>query len=130
MVKNMTATITDNIVDAVKVQFLKPIFEDDFPDKGMVAWLVDVTWEDEVDCYKLWFDFTEFDAQNDKYFKADYRPNRHTAALQDATGRMEFTAKEAGMYTPKYSVYFSTNLERRSTEDFEREIQNYLRVVE
>lgn len=53
----MTA-ITYDMVEAIPVQFLKPIFEDDFVEKGMKAWLVDVEWDGKSDCYKLYFDFT------------------------------------------------------------------------
>jgi hypothetical protein len=127
----MPAKITVNMVEAIKVQFLKPIFEDDFPDKGMTAWLTDVTWDDKSGCYNLWFDFEEFEALNKKYFKADYYPNIHTKDIERETGRKLFTALEAGMYTPKYSVYFSVAGNSDSDdESFEKEILDYLLVCE
>lgn len=123
-------TIVVDMVDAVRVQFLKPIFEDDFPEKGMVAWLTDIEWDGRAGCYTLYFDFSEFEAQNMKYFKERYHPNRHTKALEEATGRQAFTAIEAGMYTPKYSVYFSAdNSECRNDELFTTAIAAYLREV-
>jgi len=126
----MTA-ITYDMVEAIPVQFLKPIFEDDFVEKGMKAWLVDVEWDGKSDCYKLYFDFTDFEAENDKYFKATFYPNIHTKELEASTGRKLFTAKESGWYEAKYSVYFSCgNHEVRDDVAFAREIQNYLRVVE
>lgn len=79
--------IRANMVFAQRVIFLKPIFEDDFPEKGMSAWLVDVEWNENVQCYKLYFDFAEFEAENEKYFKAVYYPNRRTAELAESTGR-------------------------------------------
>lgn len=116
-----------NMVAAQKVIFLKPIFEEDFPEKGMSAWLVDVEWIEKDQCYKLYFDFAEFEAENEKYFKAVYYPNRRTAELAASTGRTWFTAKEAGFYDPKYSVCFHVEgLHRRNDEAFEREIKNYL----
>ena len=124
-------TIIVDMIDAIKVQFIKPIFEDDFVEKGMKAWLVDVEWATVEQCYKLFFDFTEFEVENDKYFKATFYPNRHTEALKEATGRTLFTAKESGWYTPKYSVYLSVgDGEKRDDVAFAREIVEYLREVE
>lgn len=120
--------ITTNIVDAIKVQFLRPIFEDDFPDKGMKAWLTDIEWSDQDGCYILYFDFTDFLEENKKYFKECYYPNRHTKELEES-GRILFTALEAGYYEPKYSVYFSVG-EGRDDAAFTEEIKNYLREVE
>ena len=119
--------IRANMVTAQKVIFLKPIFEDDFPEKGMSAWLVDVEWVEKDLCYKLYFDFAEFEAENEKYFKAVYYSNCRTAGLAESTCRKHFTAKEAGCYDPKYSVHFYVeSVEHRDDEAFEREITNYL----
>lgn len=120
--------ITTDIVDAIKVQFLRPIFEDDFPDKGMKAWLTDIEWSDQDGCYILYFDFTDFLEENKKYFKECYYPNRHTKELEES-GRIQFTALEAGYYEPKYGVYFSVG-EGRDDAAFAEEIKNYLREVE
>ena len=124
-------TIIVDMIDAIKVQFIKPIFEDDFVEKGMKAWLVDIEWAAEVQCYNLFFDFTEFEAENDKYFKATFYPNCHTKALEEATGRTLFTAKESGWYTPKYFAYLSVG-EGKQRDDvaFARDITEYLREVE
>lgn len=73
--------ITASFIDAIKVQFIKPIFEDDFVEKGMKAWLTDVEWAEREKCYKLYFDFTEFEAENDKYFKATLYPNCYTKTI-------------------------------------------------
>ena len=116
-----------NMVSAVKVQFKKPIFEDDFVEKGMTAWLTDITWEEGHECYKLFFDFTEFEEINDKYFKQAYYPNVHTRSV--STTRQLFTAKEAGLYEPKYSVYFSISIDVRNDELFEKEIVEYLKEL-
>jgi len=119
--------ITADMVSAVKVQFLKPIFEDDFAERGMTAWLTGVTWEDH--CYKLFFDFSEFEAENDKYFQRTYYANRHTAHIARDDGL--YTAKEAGWYEPKTSFYFSANNEEtRNDAAFEVTIKEYLREVE
>jgi hypothetical protein len=118
------------IIDAIKVQFLKPIFEDDFVEKGMKAWLVDIEWTEQTGCYELFFDFTEFEAENDKYFKKTFFANKITGPAP--TGQL-FTAKEAGQYTPKYSVYLSVgegDQEKRDDVAFAKEIQNYLRIVD
>lgn len=124
-------TIIVDMIDAIKVQFIKPIFEDDFVEKGMKAWLVDVEWAEREGCYKLYFNFTDFEAENDKYFKATFYPNGYTRAIEEATGRTLFTAKESGWYTPKYSVYLSVgDGEKRDDVAFAREITQYLREVE
>lgn len=122
--------ITANFVDAIRVQFKKPIFEDDFVEKGMKAWLVDVEWSTREQCYRLYFDFSDFEEHNAKYFKAVYRPNVHTQELGLKTGRNKFTAIEAGQYHPKYDVYFSTrDSSIRNDTAFQREIVEYLQVA-
>ena len=123
--------ITASFVDAIKVQFIKPIFEDDFVEKGMKAWLVDVEWAEREKCYKLYFDFTEFEAENDKYFKATFHPYLRTKTIKEDTGRKLFTAKECGWYTPKYFVYLSVgDGVHRNDITFAEEITQYLREVE
>lgn len=124
--------ITVDMIDAIEVQFLKPIFEDDFPERGMKAWLTAIEWKPNSECYKLFFDFGEHEAHNRKYFRETYYPNRHTAAAGlEANGRTKFTAIEAGVYSPKYSVYFNTEAARdkRDDEAFAKEITDYLRDV-
>ena len=119
-----------NMVSAILVQFIKPIFEDDFPDKGMYAWLTDIQWCKRDECYKLYFDFSDFEEENDKYFKAEYHPNNRTAKLE--TTRKLFTAKEAGYYNPKYYVGFSLEggtVGKRNDALFEKQILNYLQRV-
>lgn len=96
----------------------------------MKAWLVDVEWSERVECYRLYFDFSDFEEENAKYFKAVYHPNIHTKELENKTGRREFTSIEAGHYNPKYDVYFSLKESSiRDDEAFKREILEYLRVV-
>ena len=112
--------IKANMIDAVKVKFVQQIFEDDFPEKGMIAWLTDVEWE--MDCYKLFFDFSEFDIYNDKYFKQVYRPNKYTSHLE-STGRKMFTAKESGNYNPKYSVYFSISSGKKTISYLKKKLK-------
>ena len=114
-------------ISAVKVQFKKPIFEEDFVEKGMTAWLTDIKWDEGYECYNLFFDFTEFEEINDKYFKQTYYPNVHTKSI--STTRQLFTAKEAGLYEPKYSAYFSISSDKRDDVLFEKEIVEYLKEL-
>lgn len=125
-------SIQVNMVDAIMVQFLKPIFEDDFVEKGMTAWLTDVEWDNSNEGYKLYFDFTDFEEQNEKYFKLVYGSNYHTEALQLDRRENKYTAKEAGYYTQKYSVYYNPEscVGSRNDDAFERDIRAYLRTVE
>ena len=100
---------------------MKPIFEEDFPEKGMKAWLTDIEWCVGEDCYKLHFDFTEFEAENLKYFKEVF--------YTDTPGKL-VTAIKAGCYKAKYSVYFSTSDNKRNDALFMEEIKQHLRVIE
>jgi hypothetical protein len=126
--ENNMPRITVDMIHAVKVVFVKPIFEDDFVDKGMIAWLTDIEWEEKEKCYKLYFDFEDFETINKKYFKAVYYSNIYTKELEVHTGRKLFTAFETNNYHPKYSVYFSLSIDARDDALFEKEIQNYLMV--
>lgn len=129
--------ITVDMIEAKKVIFLKPICEEDFPEKGMTAWLTDVEWDSAHECYELYFDFSEFEDINDKYFKRVYRPNRYTAqtAQIDASGTRLYTAKEAGYYQSKYSVFLSAVVDNkclnvRNDAAFAETIKQYLKEVE
>ena len=119
--------ISPNMIEKIKVQFVKPIFEDDFPEKGMKAWLTDIEWCDDNMCYNLFFDFKDFEDYNDAYFKEQYYPNIHTNCYAK---KPLYTAKEAGMYNPKYSVYFSLPFDGRDDEMFKEEITKHLRIVD
>ena len=131
--------ISADMISAVKVQFIQPIVEDDFVEKGMTAWLTDVEWDEKYKCYKLYFDFTEFEDINLKYFKNVYHSNVHTRELElelKQYGRTLFTAHEAGMYSAKTDTYFSCfddstmrDSEVRNDEAFARDILKYLREV-
>jgi hypothetical protein len=137
-------TIAVDMIDAVKVQFVKPIFEDDFVERGMKAWLTAVEWDTKTGCYQLFFDFTEFEGENAKYFKRIFYPNIHTAKLteeqlQGRNGSIGynqqnnlFTAHEAGHYQAKYSVYFNTvdDPDVRDDAAFANDITKYLREIE
>lgn len=119
----MQETIKVDMIDAIKVQFLKPIFEDDFTERGMKAWLTGVDWEWDTQCYKLHFDFSEFEDENDKYFRRTY-----WGPYEDRNNMR--TAKEVGMYNAKYSVYVGISSNNRNDALFAEEILDYLRVIE
>lgn len=120
--------ITANIVKPIKVKFIKPIFEDDFVEEGMIAYLTKVEWDTHYDdCYKLHFDFSEFEEENESLFSQNYWPNIHAKAIEKETGRTLFTAKEVRCYDPKYSVYFSCgDMITRDDKTFEEAILEYL----
>lgn len=96
-----TGTTLLDCKEAVKVRFLSQIYEDDFPERGMKAWFTGVTKHEKFECYELFFDFTEFEEENLKYFTETFYPNMHTDGTKDF-----YTAIEAGYYKPKYSVFF------------------------
>jgi hypothetical protein len=114
------------MVYALKVAFIKPLNDEDFVEKGMVAWLTDIEWDHKFKMYKLFFDFNDFEEENDKYFKETYYANKNTPSNSD---RELFTAKEAGFYRPKYSVYFELPTFERDDERFSKEISNYLSLI-
>lgn len=118
-----------DMVEAVEVVFLKPFIEEDFVERGMRAWLTGIEWCERNKCYELFFDFSDFEEENAKYFRASYYPNRKTEELEAATGRTLFTAIEAGYYIAKSHDYFSVG-DVRDDAKFTKEITEYLRVVE
>lgn len=125
----MTKLFNLNRIEAVKVQFKKPIFEDDFPERGMKAWLTGIEVSKEYnEHYTLYFDFSAFEEENLKYFRQVYYPNIHTHKIAAETGRSLFTAIEAGCYNPKYSVYFGDT--SWSAEKVEEELQKHLVLIE
>ena len=104
MAQTITHRNLDGMVSAIKVQFLKPIFEDDFVERGMTAWLTGIQ-ETEPGTWELYFDFTDFESINDKYFTKSYWPNSHTRNLPNCDDK-KFTAKEAGMYCNKLTCFY------------------------
>lgn len=120
--------ITANITKPIKVKFIKPIFEDDFVEEGMIAYLTKVEWDTHYDdCYKLHFDFSEFEEENAPLFSENYWPNCHVVEIQKETGRTLFTAKEVRCYDPNYWVYFSCgDMITRDDKTFEEAILEYL----
>lgn len=119
-----------DMLDAIKVQFIKPLCEEDFVQRGMKAWLTKIKYNKDYEAYELFFDMTEFEAENDKYFIRCYYPNSHT---RDIPGdRSLFTAKEAGWYHPKFSSFLGMDNipEENRVAYFEEEIIQYLKVVE
>ncbi len=123
----MNTSIQFPMIDAVKVQFIQPIFEDSFVETGMKAWLTKVEVKDDM--FNLYFDFTEFEAENAKYFTCQYYPNVHTKELERETGRKLFTAIEAKQYSPKESWYFSLPNDSTDLELLSRELTKFLRVI-
>lgn len=122
-------TISPNMISAIQVQFCDIIFEDDFVEKGMKAWLTGIEWDSRHKWYDLYFDFSDFEDHNAKYFRRTYYGNRNTQKIEESTGRTLFTAIETGNYEPKYSVSFSLTSDTEDAELFEKEIQNHLRVT-
>lgn len=121
--------ITADMVEAKKVVFMKPIFEDSFVERGMKAWLTGVEWNDSNECYQLFFDFSEFEKENAKYFRETYYPNRFTSEIEAKTGRKFFTAIEAGYYNVKTWDYLSVGDERDDAK-FVEMISEYIKAVD
>lgn len=90
-------------IDAICVQFKTSMTRRPFPNKGMKAWLTDIVKDEER--YELYFDFSDFEEENDKYFK--------------------YSDDKANYYKPKYSVYFG-DIEW-TEEKLEENINKYLK---
>lgn len=116
----MTDKLTFHVglTKAIKVRFRREIFEDDFPEAGMKAWLTKIEYYKSVGCYKLHFDFTEFEDRNEKYLTADYYDENHIPRL---------TAREVGLYSNKYSAYFGDDYD---PETLNEELAKYLEVID
>ena len=71
----------------------------------------------DKNCWKLYFDFTEFGEENDKYMTADYFDKNRNPIL---------TAKQVGSYNNKYDVYFGDLI---SEETFGQQISEYLKEL-
>lgn len=125
----LMSTISPSMISAIQVQFCDIFFEDDFVEKGMKAWLTGIDWSHDNMCYVLYFDFSDFEEHNAKYFRRTYFGNRHTHQIEESSGRTLFTAIEAGRYDPKYMSYFSLTTNTQDDELFEKEIQRYLHVA-
>jgi len=108
-------------IEAVKVVFLAPIFEEEFTERGMKAYFTKIERDAKSDCYKLYFDLEEFFGENKKYFTACYWDKERSPTL---------TAIEAGYYPTnhKYSVYFGDA--SWSEEKLEEELSKYLKILE
>ncbi len=111
------------LTEAIKVQFLEPIFDGDFVETGMKAWLTKIEKHRSGDMYELFFDFTEFEAENDKYLTSTFY--KYENGVRVGTG----TAKETGWYNNKYSVYFCTSDNGANDELFSEEIAKYLKEI-
>lgn len=114
-------TISVNMLDAIKVQFLQPIFEGDFVERGMKAWLIKIT--KHKDMYELFFDFAEFEQENDKYMTESFY-------MYGKQGKDLGTAKEAGYYQNKYSVFFCTSDDSANDSLFSTDIAAYLKEID
>ena len=117
---------------AEKVLFLKSFFEDDFPERGMIAWFIRYEWYPREGCYKLFFDFKDFEKENEKYFTETYYANDYTKKLIKSgvcDDKTFWTALESGNYSPKYSVYFSLPSDERNDEELNKELLNYLKPI-
>ena len=112
--------IKENMIDAIKVQFLQPVFEDDFPERGMKAWLTGIERLKSKGCWRLYFDFSDFEQENEKYLRAVYYDDKGCATL---------TAKQNGLYTNKYDVFFG-DLDVNKFGTFEEQINKYLMRIE
>lgn len=113
-----------DMIDAVKIQFLSPIFEEDFTERGMKAWLTKIELCEKKYCYRLFFDFKDFEKENDKYFTECFYENRYT----DGTKEL-YTAKESGNYNHKYNVYFGDLLKNNENENM-KDLENYIKAID
>lgn len=127
--------ITVDMIEAKKVVFLNPFFEDDFVERGMTAWLTLIEWDNEHECYSLYFDFTEFEDINEKYFRRTYYSNRFTKMIDPEGRHALYTAKEANMYEAKCRALLNAKrdgiyITERDDDAFAETIKEFLKEVE
>jgi len=117
--------------DAIKIQFLKPIFEDDFMERGMLAWFIRYEWDNKSDCYALYFDFEDFENYNKKYFTESYFENIDTKKLVEKghPKKSLWTALEAGYYKPKMKTYLSLPNDERDDKKFKQYLLEYITPI-
>lgn len=103
-----------SMISAVKVQFKNSIDEDSFVERGMLAWLTFVEFDEKEQTLCLYFDFEEFEDYNKKYFRRVYHQNNVTQKLfpERSAKSAKFTAVEAGYYEPKISCTISLDGEQ------------------
>ena len=68
----------------------------------------------------MYFDFTDFEKENDKYLKNVY----YIPSIGERG-----TAKQAGYYKNKYSAYFG-DIDIETYGSFEEQISKYLKVID
>ena len=114
----------NEITEAIEIQFIKPIFEEDFVEAGMQAWLVKIEREPDGSVYTLYFNFSDFEVVNDKYFiECFYKTDQETGK------KSLVTAMEAGYYEPRYSVYFCTSDGAANPDTFSEDLSQYIKRV-
>lgn len=124
--------ITPKMIDAVKVTFLDNFNDDDsFIERGMQAWLTKITKENDPDipyAYRLFFDLTDFEKENDKYLTETFFENKHTRKIYGDEKKRSglYTAKEAGFYENK--VWFIIVCDGDTQQEFWEELSKHIRV--
>lgn len=83
------------------VEFGKDFDNEDYAETGMRARVTSVT--DEGDgCFRVYVDFSEFDAHNEPFETSNYFDKRQNQCL---------TARQAGYYKPQSSVWVPSELD-------------------
>lgn len=109
----------------IKIKFKQTIFEDEFVESGMIAYLTKVEIDEsdsEETVYCLWFNQEPFAKYNQTLLTECYYPNIHTKGLPD---KQYYTAKEAGMFKMRWTSYLSV-FEGKS---FESVAEEYLELI-
>jgi hypothetical protein len=117
---------------AVKIQFLKSIFEDDFVERGMTAWFVAYEYDNQGDSWKLFFNFEEFEEENNKYFRRVYRESNRIlekVAKGLVKKNSSYTALEADNYQPEYSVFYSAPGDSKDEEVFLNSLSECFQII-
>lgn len=112
----------------IKVKFKQTIFEDEFVESGMIAYLTKVEIDknasdvEEEKVYCLWFNQEPFANYNEILLTECYYPNIHTKGLLD---KQYYTAKEAGMFKIRWTSYLSVF----EGQPFESVASEYLELI-
>jgi len=112
----------------IKVKFKQTIFEDEFVESGMIAYLTKVEIDEnasdveEEKVYCLWFNQEPFASYNEILLTDCYYPNIHTV---DLPKKQYYTAKEAGMFKMRWTSYLSVF----EGQSFESVASEYLELI-
>lgn len=106
----------EDMLDAIKVQFLGTINDEDFFVRGLKGWLTGVRRCENLRHWEIYIDLTEFQEENEKYFRPVY---------YDSDNQPTLTARECGEYRNKNAIPFGDF----DNGSFESQMEKYFKIL-